>query len=96
MPEEALLIWMEGLAGGGESKMEQGCCVLCVCVCVCVCVYDRERERRTKRLILNNFMLALRPTYFHNFPSLFAGQGFGLLCMYKIHLACVRDRIFVG
>ena len=51
--------------------MEQGCCVLCVCVCVCVCVYDRERERRTKRIILNNFMLALRPTYFHIFHFFF-------------------------
>lgn len=45
----------------------------------CVCMYDRERERRTKRLILNNFMLALRPTYFHNFPSLL--QGRGLVCL---------------
>ena len=45
MPEEALLIWMEGLAGGGESKIEQGCCILCVCVCVCMTEKEKEELR---------------------------------------------------
>ena len=37
-----------------------------MCVCVCVC----DRERGTESPILNNFVLALRPTYFHKFSLL--------------------------
>ena len=93
MPEEALLIW-DGGAGWGVGRVRWSRAA--VFFFVCVCVYDRERERRTKRIILNNFMLALRPTYFHNFPSLFF-QGRDLVCFASTgYTQPVSDRIFVG
>lgn len=61
---------------------------------MCLCVWQREKERGTKRLILNNYMLALRPTYFHNFSLLFWGEGFVLLCKHKVALGlCQRQDI---